>query len=138
MIKKQNILQPQGITLNKAIRFSADFLFIWPHTIERILAAFLMSCNKKNTPEWKLNLKKASFLPKNDEKDTKVVYQPVSKEHIHDLYAGMSKSGNNFKLRKGQVEFACHVADALNNSSVLTIEAGTGIWKNSRVFNSSP
>jgi len=70
-------------------------------------------CNKKNNPNWKSNLKKASFASKNDENDDKNIYQTISKEQIQHLFTGISKSGNSFKLRKEQVEFAYHVADAL-------------------------
>jgi ATP-dependent DNA helicase DinG len=115
--------------LERSGTFFGKFFVHMTESYTEYFGGLFSACNKKNTSDWKANLIKASFPSKNNDNDEKIIYQSISKEQIQDLYSGMSKSGNNFKLRKEQVEFAHHVAESLNSSSVLTIEAGTGTGK---------
>lgn len=50
-------------------------------------------------------------------------------EKLESLYRGLSQSEKGFSLRASQVEYAKHVAQAINDEAVLTIEAGTGTGK---------
>jgi ATP-dependent DNA helicase DinG len=53
----------------------------------------------------------------------------ISRENLENLYRDLSASAPGFTYRREQVQFAGHVADALNDAAVLTIEAGTGTGK---------
>ena len=48
---------------------------------------------------------------------------------IGDLYRGLAAKTKGYTLRPSQIAYAGHVAAALNDRAVLTIEAGTGTGK---------
>lgn len=63
-------------------------------------------------------------LPDGEEKRKKI---PIAR--IGDLYRGLAAKTKDYALRPSQIAFAGHVAAALNDRAVLTIEAGTGTGK---------
>lgn len=84
-------------------------------------------CTVSDVSKWKLFLEMAEkpSQKNNKEKSDK----KVSHENLENLYKGMSESVKGFRFRPEQVVYARHIADALNHSSVLTAEAGTGTGK---------
>lgn len=53
----------------------------------------------------------------------------ISKQRIKNLCKGLAGGSPGFKFRETQLAYALHVADALNDGAVLTLEAGTGTGK---------
>ena len=79
------------------------------------------------TPEWKGFLEKTPPpvpLPDGEENRKKI---PITR--IGDLYRGLAAKTSGYALRPSQIAYAGHVAAALNDRAVLTIEAGTGTGK---------
>jgi len=79
------------------------------------------------TPDWKKFLEKApppAPLPEGDEIRKKI---PLAR--IGDLYQGLAATARGYVLRPSQIAYARHVAAALNDRAVLTVEAGTGTGK---------
>jgi ATP-dependent DNA helicase DinG len=79
------------------------------------------------TPDWKGFLEKApppAPLPDGKERRKKI---PLTR--IADLYRGLAATAKGYALRPSQIAYAGHVASALNDRAVLTIEAGTGTGK---------
>lgn len=80
-----------------------------------------------DTPEWKGFLEKTpppAPLPEGEESRKKI---PIAR--IGDLYRVLSAKTKGYALRPSQIAYAGHVASALNDRAVLTIEAGTGTGK---------
>ena len=50
-------------------------------------------------------------------------------DSIFSAHGPLAKAVNGFRVRQGQLEMACAVADAIENNSVLIAEAGTGTGK---------
>jgi ATP-dependent DNA helicase DinG len=79
------------------------------------------------THDWKGFLQKAP--PPVPLPDGKEVRKNISIAHIGDLYRGLAAKTKGYTLRPSQIAYAEHVANALNDRAVLTIEAGTGTGK---------
>lgn len=78
-------------------------------------------------PEWKGFLERtppAAPLPDGEAGRKRI---PIAR--IGDLYRGLAAKTKGYALRPSQIEYAGHVASALNDRAVLTIEAGTGTGK---------
>jgi len=78
-------------------------------------------------PEWKGFLEKTpppAPLPEGEAIRKKI---PIAR--IGDLYRGLAAKTKGYALRPSQIAYAGHVASALNDRAVLTIEAGTGTGK---------
>jgi len=79
------------------------------------------------TPDWKGFLEKAPLpapLP-----DGKEIQKKIPLARIADLYRGLAATARGYALRPSQIAYAGHVASALNDRAVLTIEAGAGTGK---------
>jgi len=85
------------------------------------------ACSAVDTGNWKQFLEKNGYRPSRDADPKDFI--PVSLEHLEALYRGMADSGKGYTCRSEQIRYAGHVARALNDSAVLTIEAGTGTGK---------
>ncbi|MCP4352773.1 MAG: hypothetical protein GY795_45550 [Desulfobacterales bacterium] len=85
------------------------------------------SCTVSDVAKWKMFLETADKPSRKKNKDRPD--KRISYDNLENLYRKMSESGKGFKFREEQVVYARHVADALNDSDVLTIEAGTGTGK---------
>lgn len=78
-------------------------------------------------PEWKGFLEKTpppAPLPEGEAIRKKI---PIAR--IGDFYRGLAAKTKGYALRPSQIAYAGHVAAALNDRAVLTIEAGTGTGK---------
>ncbi|MCK9364593.1 MAG: ATP-dependent DNA helicase [Syntrophales bacterium] len=81
----------------------------------------------EETDDWKGFLEKAPLkipVPVPEERRKK-----VSLPHIEEIYRALSAKTKNYVIRPPQIAYAKHVATALNEREVLTIEAGTGTGK---------
>ncbi len=84
-------------------------------------------CTVEDTPQWRKYLEKAAKTSRaSGEAGPR---RTISCEGLDALYRGLEKAGTGFRLRPEQVTYARHVAEALNDRAVLTIEAGTGTGK---------
>jgi len=79
------------------------------------------------TPDWKVFLEKAP--PPSPLPDGKEVRKMIPLTRIADLCRGLAAAAKGYALRPSQIAYAGHVAAALNDHAVLTIEAGTGTGK---------
>jgi ATP-dependent DNA helicase DinG len=79
------------------------------------------------TPDWKGFLEKAA--PPVPLPDGKEIRKKIPLTRIADLYRGLAATARGYALRPSQIAYAGHVASALNDRAVLTIEAGTGTGK---------
>jgi ATP-dependent DNA helicase DinG len=78
-------------------------------------------------PEWKGFLEKTPPpVPLSDGGET---LKKIPIARIGDLYRGLVSKTKGYALRPSQIAYAGHVASALNDRAVLTIEAGTGTGK---------
>lgn len=87
----------------------------------------LKPSGKTDTGNWRgflENVEKSAEKP-----EARQPLRRISRENLEALYHGLSASAPGFTYRREQVQFAGHVADALNDAAVLTIEAGTGTGK---------
>jgi ATP-dependent DNA helicase DinG len=79
------------------------------------------------TPDWKGFLEKTP--PPDPLPDGKETRKKIPLARIGDLYQGLASTTRGYALRPSQIAYAGHVASALNDGAVLTIEAGTGTGK---------
>lgn len=80
----------------------------------------------EETPEWKGFLEK--IPPKSPIKHPEEK-RKISLPHLEEIFLALSAKTKGYAVRPTQIEYAKHVAGALNEREVLTIEAGTGTGK---------
>lgn len=68
----------------------------------------------------------ASLPPPENEIDP---HQKIPESEINHRFKEMANSGQGFKFRTSQVEYAHHVTRVLNDSAILCVEGGTGTGK---------
>ncbi len=81
----------------------------------------------EETAEWKGFLEKTP--PPAPLPDGEAIRKKIPIARIGDLYRGLAAKEKGYALRTSQIAYAGHVAAALNDRAVLTIEAGTGTGK---------
>lgn len=79
------------------------------------------------TENWKVFLEKVDSSTPSGKKDE--THRKISEPEIKDRFQEMASSGKGFKFRTSQVEYAHHVTRALNDGTILCVEAGTGTGK---------
>ncbi len=79
------------------------------------------------TPDWKGFLEMAP--PLNPLPDRGKARKKIPLARIGDLYQALAATAKGYAFRPSQIAYAGHVASALNDGAVLTIEAGTGTGK---------
>jgi ATP-dependent DNA helicase DinG len=129
------VLNPEEFPPAAALRFHLGksgtlfgdlFLHITHHYRDYFGGLFDPSAGGE-TPDWKRFLEKApppAPLPDCGEKRKTI---PLAR--IEDLYRGLAASAKGYAVRPSQIAYAGHVAAALNDCAVLTVEAGTGTGK---------
>jgi len=85
------------------------------------------SCSGEHTANWKQFLEKAGKIPRR--KSGREQFEKISPEYIEDLFRTLAVSDKDYAFRPTQAEYARHIASALNDHAVLTVEAGTGTGK---------
>ena len=79
------------------------------------------------TSDWKKFLERAPHrTPLQSEKEPQ---RDISLAHVEESFRSLSAETKGYAVRSSQIAYAKHVAAALNNREVLTIEAGTGTGK---------
>lgn len=106
--------------------FGRFFTFLTRHA-SRFFGELFDPCSTPDSPVWKIFLEKGELCEKKPAK--KVSYTKISPETIEHLFAGLAQSGKRYSRRPLQIEYAGHIAAALNDSAVAALEAGTGTGK---------
>jgi len=113
--------------LKKSNTLFADTIIHIARNHEKYFGVIFNPCQRRDTENWKVFLETASV------KRQKINHaEPIKKinvEKMKTVYQGLSQSEKGFTFRPFQVEYAKHVAKAINDEAVLTIEAGTGTGK---------
>ncbi len=84
---------------------------------------------KAHTGNWMGPLSKAPARRSTYGEPGAETFRRIDGAALEKLYRGLAGQARDFVYRPAQVEYACHVAEALNDGAVLTIEAGTGTGK---------
>ena len=79
------------------------------------------------TPDWQQFLEKAPLLTPLS--GGAAARSKIALNDVETLCQGLAGAMRDYAVRPSQVAFAVHVASALNDRAVLTIEAGTGTGK---------
>ena len=84
-------------------------------------------CSMPDAANWQSFLETvASMPPPENEVEP---YRKIPASEINHRFQEMAHSGQGFKFRASQVEYAHHVTRALNDSAILCVEGGTGTGK---------
>lgn len=84
-------------------------------------------CGLSDAENWYRFMEKAAPVPKKTPDAGS--FKQVEPEVLSSLFQGLSKADGGYAFRQTQLDYASHVAEALNDGAVLTIEAGTGTGK---------
>ena len=111
----------------------SDTLFgnVFLHLIQRLSDYFgdLFSIRRDDdTANW-IGFLKESKTKKGRAVAATTPHHRINIDSIENIYKGVAGEVRDFVYRPSQVEYARHVAEALNDGAVLTIEAGTGTGK---------
>lgn len=111
----------------------SDTLFgnVFLHLIHRLSGYFgdLFSIPRDDdTSNW-LGFLKESKTKKGRAVAATTPHRRINIDSLDDIYKGIAREVRDFVYRPSQVAYARHVAEALNDAAVLTIEAGTGTGK---------
>ena len=89
--------------------------------------ALFNPCQRPDTENWKSFFDTAP--PGSPEQKTPVSFRKIDLTNLEKIYQGVAENVKGFNFRPSQVEYARHIAGAINDGAVLTIEAGTGTGK---------
>jgi len=109
--------------------FGAAFLHLHRHFRDYFGGTAASPSAGRDTGNWRAFLEKAEKGETEKRCDTGKPAWKIAGEDLDHLYAGLAASADGFTYRNEQVAYARHVAGALNDGAVLTIEAGTGTGK---------
>lgn len=113
--------------LKKSNTLFGDIFLHFVKNYEKYFDALFNPRQNADTPDWQTFLESSLVKPQKVNKTDPVRKIPVEK--LESIFRGLSQSEKGFSFRTSQVEYATHVAQALNAKAVLTIEAGTGTGK---------
>jgi len=113
--------------LKKSNTLFGDIFLHFVKNYEKYFEALFNPRQNADTPYWQTFLESASAAPQKVNKTEPTRKIPV--ENLGPIYRGLSQSEKGFSFRTSQVEYATHVAKAINDKAVLTVEAGTGTGK---------
>ena len=81
----------------------------------------------EDTENWEQYLERTvSVSPEYNEKQPR---KKIPLDNLAHAYRALADANKDIKYRESQLEYSTHVAGALNDSTILTIEAGTGTGK---------
>ncbi len=106
--------------------FGHAFLHIHRHYQDYFKGLFAPG-EEKDSENWRPFLEKAGNVSRNTRE--KIPFRPVSPENLENIFRGFAEAEKGFRFRPEQIDYAVHVAKAINDQAVLTIEAGTGTGK---------
>jgi ATP-dependent DNA helicase DinG len=94
---------------------------------EKYFGELFNPCHTPDTPDWQIFLESVSAKRQKINKADPT--EKIRIDKLETVYRGLSESEKGFTFRSSQVDYARHVAQAINDKAVLTIEAGTGTGK---------
>ncbi|MCE5210569.1 MAG: ATP-dependent DNA helicase [Deltaproteobacteria bacterium] len=113
--------------LKKSNTLFGDLFLHFVNNYEKYFDALFNPRQNPDTESWQTFLEHASAKRQNINKTEPT--EKICVERLESIYRGLSQSEKGFSFRVLQVEYANHVAQAINDEAVLTIEAGTGTGK---------
>ncbi|MBP7230995.1 MAG: ATP-dependent DNA helicase [Syntrophaceae bacterium] len=113
--------------LKKSNTLFGDVFLHFIKNYEKYFNALFNPRRNADTPDWHKFLESSSVTPQKINKTEPA--KRISIENLELIYRGLSQSEKGFLYRTSQVEYATHVAKAMNDNAILTIEAGTGTGK---------
>ena len=84
-------------------------------------------CQRPDTDNWKIFFETAAAIPSENVNLTS--FHKIDLASLETIFRGIAEGVSDFTFRPSQVEYAKHIASAINDGAVLTIEAGTGTGK---------
>lgn len=115
-LKKSNTLF--GTALTHITKHYAEY---FPESIG------LNPCYSQDTEDWEQFLDRSkSTAPENNVRQP---YKTIPIGYLDGAYKTLAQVNRDIRYRESQVEYATQVTGALNDSAILTIEAGTGTGK---------
>ena len=85
-------------------------------------------CTTEDSGVWGRFLARAGSVPKESQANETACHR-VSEETLESRYRTLAESGRGYRFRPEQLAYGGHVASALADGAVLTVEAGTGTGK---------
>lgn len=113
--------------LKKSNTLFGDLFLHFVNNYEKYFDALFNPRQNPDTESWQTFLESVSAKRQSINKTEPTEKIPIEK--LESVYRGLSQSEKGFSFRTLQVEYANHVAQAINDEAVLTIEAGTGTGK---------
>lgn len=98
------------------------------HQYQQYWDELFAPCSGDETADWMAFLEEPASRRSKKQEETNA-YIKIPDNDIEDRFRYMTESLKGFKYRSTQTDYAKHTANALNNQSLLCIEAGTGTGK---------
>ncbi len=111
--------------LNHSETLFGDALVHLARRFQSYFGGLFNPCALPDAEGWRRFLEKAAPVPRKTPDGGSFI--KVGRDELAALFRGLSKGG--YAFREVQLDYACHVAEALNDGTVLSIEAGTGTGK---------
>lgn len=93
----------------------------------KYFSGLIHPCSTADTENWEQFLENSMAIsPENNEKQP---YKKIPLDNLEYTYRALAGSNKDIKYRESQLGYATHIAGALNDKAILTIEAGTGTGK---------
>jgi len=94
----------------------------------KYFAALFNPFRGPDTEDWKSFFEVGRPVP-SEQKKNAAAFRRIDLAQLEKTYQGVAENAKGFAFRSSQVEYARHIAGAINDGAVLTIEAGTGTGK---------
>ena len=113
--------------LEKSSTLFGDFFLHFTRNYREYFGGLFSPVGQEDSSDWQEFLESAD--PKDIKNSKKIVPAAVSPDTINEIYKNLSESGKGIQLRDEQARYGRHVAESLNEGSILCLEAGTGTGK---------
>ena len=124
-------LHPEAVAiryyLKKTQTLFGDALVHIATNYRRYFGGLFDPCTVGDTDAWKPFLERAKSIHRKERAPAPA--HPISEGHVRTLFEALAAAAKGYRFRPEQVSYAGHVVDALNDRTVLAIEAGTGTGK---------
>ena len=94
---------------------------------EKFFGGIFHPCQSSDAENWEAHLETAAVKRPKTGRPERI--KQINVAGLESIYRGLSETEKGFTFRSSQLEYAQHVARAINDAAVLTIEAGTGTGK---------
>jgi ATP-dependent DNA helicase DinG len=124
-------LHPRAAALTHYLHRS-ETLFgrVMTHLVNQYQAYFgelLSPGSIEGTPDWRRFLERVKPGPPPEIQSGDL--RRLEARHLEELFSALAGAGRGFRRRPSQQAYAGHIAEALNKSAILCLEAGTGTGK---------